>query len=76
MKAKNTLQRSHPFLSREKTNRTYRTVVLENEYLRITFLPELGGKIHEVIEERIRIYNPTERRFHVCEQRGGGECEP
>jgi len=34
------------FLSREKTNRTYRTVVLENDYLRITFLPELGGRIH------------------------------
>lgn len=39
------------FLSREKTNRTYRTVVLENEYLQITFLPELGGKIHEVIDK-------------------------
>ena len=39
------------FLSREKTNRTYRTVVLENEFLRITFLPELGGKIHEVIDK-------------------------
>jgi len=37
------------FLSRDKTNRTYRTVILENEYLRITFLPELGGKIHEVL---------------------------
>ncbi|MCX6902756.1 MAG: DUF5107 domain-containing protein, partial [Verrucomicrobia bacterium] len=39
------------FLSRDKTNRTYRTVVLENEYLRLTFLPELGGKIHEVIDK-------------------------
>jgi len=39
------------FLSRDKTNRTYRTVVLENEYLRITFLPELGGKIHEVLDK-------------------------
>ena len=39
------------FLSRDKTNRTYRTVVLENEYLRITFLPELGGKIQEVIDK-------------------------
>jgi len=36
------------FLSRDKTNRTYRTVQLENEYLSITILPELGGKIHEV----------------------------
>lgn len=39
------------FLSREKTNRTYQTVLLENEFLRITFLPELGGKIHEVIDK-------------------------
>lgn len=39
------------FLSREKTNRTYQTVILENEHLRITFLPELGGKIHEVIDK-------------------------
>jgi tetratricopeptide (TPR) repeat protein len=38
------------FLSRARTNRTYRTVVLENEYLRVTFLPELGGKIHEVMD--------------------------
>ncbi len=38
-------------LSREKGERTYRTVVLENDYLRITFLPELGGKIHEVIDK-------------------------
>jgi len=41
------------YLSRDKTNRTYRTVVLENEYLRITFLPELGGKIYEVIDKTI-----------------------
>lgn len=39
------------FLSREKTNRIYKTVVLENDYLKITFLPELGGKIHEVINK-------------------------
>ena len=38
-------------LSREKTNRTYRTVVLENECLRITILPELGGKIQEVLDK-------------------------
>jgi tetratricopeptide (TPR) repeat protein len=39
------------FISREKTNRTYQTVILENEYLRLTFLPELGGRIHEVIDK-------------------------
>ncbi len=39
------------FLSRDKTNRIYATVVLENDYLRVTFLPELGGKIHEVFDK-------------------------
>jgi tetratricopeptide (TPR) repeat protein len=39
------------FLSRDKTDRTYRTVILENQYLRLTFLPELGGKVHEVIDK-------------------------
>lgn len=39
------------FLSREKSEREYKTVVLENAYLRVTFLPELGGRIHEVINK-------------------------
>ncbi|HWI56065.1 MAG TPA: DUF5107 domain-containing protein, partial [Bacillota bacterium] len=38
-------------LSRTRETRAYRTVVLENEYLRVTLLPELGGKVHEVIEK-------------------------
>lgn len=39
------------FLDRQKTNRTYRTVLLENEYLRLTFIPELGGRIHQVVDK-------------------------
>lgn len=39
------------FLSRERTTRTYQTVVLENEFLRLTILPELGGRVHEVIDK-------------------------
>lgn len=39
------------FLSRDRTNCTYRTVVLENDCLRITILPDLGGKVHEVIDK-------------------------
>ncbi|NLH73914.1 MAG: DUF5107 domain-containing protein [Verrucomicrobia bacterium] len=39
------------FLSRDRTNRAYRTVVLENDCLRITFLPDLGGRVHEVIDK-------------------------
>ncbi len=39
------------FLSRQQTRRTYKTVILENEYLRVTFLPELGGKIYDVLDK-------------------------
>jgi len=38
-------------LSRTRERRVYETVVLENEYLRVTFLPELGGKVHEVVDK-------------------------
>jgi hypothetical protein len=32
---------------------TYRTFVVENEYLRLTFLPEVGGRLYQVL------YKPT-----------------
>jgi len=32
-------------------NRTYRALFLENEYLRVTCLPELGGRIHSVFDK-------------------------
>jgi tetratricopeptide (TPR) repeat protein len=38
-------------LQRVKENRTWRTVVLENEFLRVTFIPELGGRVYEVIDK-------------------------
>ncbi len=38
-------------LSRTKSPHTWKTVVLENEYLRVTFLPELGGKIFDVLDK-------------------------
>jgi hypothetical protein len=28
---------------------TYRSLVVENEYLRLTFLPEIGGRLYEVV---------------------------
>jgi hypothetical protein len=28
---------------------TYRTLTIENEYLRLTFLPDLGGRLYEVV---------------------------
>jgi tetratricopeptide (TPR) repeat protein len=38
-------------LSRVKERRVWRTVVLENEYLKVTFLPELGGKVFDVLDK-------------------------
>ncbi|MEJ2735522.1 MAG: DUF5107 domain-containing protein [Anaerolineae bacterium] len=35
------------------TNVAYRTFVVENEYLRLTFLPDVGGRLYEVV------YKPT-----------------
>ena len=38
----------HPFIdqiSSQKVNKTYQAVVLENEYLKLVMLPELGGRI-------------------------------
>ncbi len=35
---------------------TYRTLVVENEYLQLTFLPEVGGRLYEVI------FKPTGHR--------------
>ena len=30
----------------QKVKKSYRAVILENEYLKITFLPELGGRVY------------------------------
>ncbi len=38
-------------LSRTKTERTYRALFIENEYLKVTCLPELGGRIHSVLDK-------------------------
>ena len=38
-------------LSRTAESRVWRTVVLENEYQKATFLPELGGRVYEVFDK-------------------------
>ena len=38
-------------LSRTKKDRTYKALFLENEYLKITCLPELGGRLHSVFDK-------------------------
>ena len=38
-------------LYRTKEDRTYKALFLENEYLKITCLPELGGRLHSVFDK-------------------------
>ncbi|KPK85545.1 MAG: hypothetical protein AMS27_06955 [Bacteroides sp. SM23_62_1] len=38
-------------LSRKLEDRTYKALFLENEYLKITCLPELGGRLHSVYDK-------------------------
>lgn len=38
-------------LYRTREERTYKALFLENEYLRITCLPELGGRLHSVLDK-------------------------
>jgi tetratricopeptide (TPR) repeat protein len=47
-------------LSREKKDRTYKALFLENEYLKVTCLPELGGRLHSVLDK-----TEGEETFHL-----------
>jgi tetratricopeptide (TPR) repeat protein len=38
-------------LSRKKVDRDYKALFLENEYLRVACLPELGGRLHSVFDK-------------------------
>ncbi|MDZ7345153.1 MAG: DUF5107 domain-containing protein, partial [candidate division KSB1 bacterium] len=38
-------------LSNVKTDKTYRAVYLENEYIRLCVLPEIGGRIFEAVDK-------------------------
>jgi tetratricopeptide (TPR) repeat protein len=47
-------------LSRTKEDRTYKALFLENEYLKVTCLPELGGRLHSVWDK-----TTNEETFHA-----------
>jgi len=47
-------------LYRTKADRTYKALFLENEYLKITCLPELGGRLHSVLDK-----TKGEEMFHI-----------
>jgi tetratricopeptide (TPR) repeat protein len=38
-------------ISQTKTNRRWKVVWLENEYLRVMILPEIGGRIHAILDK-------------------------
>ena len=44
----------YPFLdslTNKRTDKTYKAVYLENEYLRVSVLPELGGHVYEIFDK-------------------------
>jgi len=43
--------RMQDHLLRTKVDRTYKALFLENEYLKVTCLPELGGRLHSVLDK-------------------------
>jgi len=47
-------------LYRTKADRTYKALFLENEYLKVTCLPELGGRLHSVLDK-----TQGEQMFHL-----------
>lgn len=47
-------------LSRKKQDRTYKALFVENEYLKVTCLPELGGRLHSVFDK-----TEGEEMFHL-----------
>jgi tetratricopeptide (TPR) repeat protein len=47
-------------LSRTKKDRTYKALFLENEYLKVTCLPELGGRLHSVFDK-----TESKEMFHL-----------
>ena len=54
----------YPFLDslgNEKKDKTWKAVYLENEYLKVTVLPELGGHVYQIFDKT------TKPRHHLFE---------
>ena len=66
----------YPFLdslSSTKTNKTWKAVYLENEYLRVSVLPELGGHIYEIFDKttnRDVLYSNPVMKYAMVALRG------
>ncbi|MCJ7568883.1 MAG: DUF5107 domain-containing protein [Anaerolineales bacterium] len=60
-------------IASKPTNNTYRTLNLENEYLRVTVLPQLGGRVYSVFDkigEREVFYKNSVVKFSPLAIRG------
>src|SRR5262245_31009119 len=66
----------YPFLDSlgsEKTNKTWKAVYLENEYLRVTVLPELGGHVYQIFDKTLNrdiIYSNPVMKYGMVALRG------
>ena len=66
----------YPFLDSlgaEKTNKTWHAVYLENEYLKVTVLPELGGHVYQIFDKTLNrdiIYSNPVMKYAMVALRG------
>jgi tetratricopeptide (TPR) repeat protein len=66
----------YPFLdalTNKRTDKTYKAVYLENEYLRVSVLPELGGHIYEIFDKttsRDVLYSNPVMKYAMVALRG------
>ena len=66
----------YPFLDSlgtEKTNKSWKAVYLENEYLKVTVLPELGGHVYQIFDKTLKrdiIYSNPVMKYAMVALRG------
>jgi hypothetical protein len=66
----------YPFLDslgNEKTNKAWKAVYLENEYLKVTVLPELGGHVYQIFDKTLKrdvIYSNPVMKYAMVALRG------
>ena len=66
----------YPFLDSlgtQKTNKSWKAVYLENEYLKVTVLPELGGHVYQIFDKTLNrniIYSNATMKYAMVALRG------
>ena len=66
----------YPFLDSlgtQKTNKSWKAVYLENEYLKVTVLPELGGHVYQIFDKTLNrdiIYSNPVMKYAMVALRG------